>query len=250
MGLARQIRRFRKRKEAAAAKKRRKAVLEPLEPRILLSADLSYTMDSPVRDLTLAVNEVDGVDMVQLINNEDPESDTQVVASRALSDTNTVEVIGSDLDDALKLELDLDPLLITFHGGSGGDTLFGPPGDSTWNIAGDDSGTVASVDFFDVEHLVGGEDNDTIVGPDADTSWIIEGTDAGQVAGINFSGFENLTGGAGADSFAFTDGSGMSGVIDGGGGVNTLDYSAYQSGVEVDLGEGVASASADGRRRR
>ena len=40
MGLARQIRRLRKRKEAAAAKKRRKALIEPLEPRILLSADI------------------------------------------------------------------------------------------------------------------------------------------------------------------------------------------------------------------
>jgi len=40
MGLARQIRRLRKRKEAATAKKRRKALIEPLEPRILLSADI------------------------------------------------------------------------------------------------------------------------------------------------------------------------------------------------------------------
>ncbi|MGD9034753.1 MAG: LEPR-XLL domain-containing protein, partial [Desulfobacteraceae bacterium] len=40
MGLARQIRRLRKRKEATAAKKRRKALIEPLEPRILLSADI------------------------------------------------------------------------------------------------------------------------------------------------------------------------------------------------------------------
>ncbi|UCG12776.1 MAG: hypothetical protein JSU72_20285, partial [Deltaproteobacteria bacterium] len=38
MGLARQIRRLTKRKEEAAAKKRRKALIEPLEPRFLLDA--------------------------------------------------------------------------------------------------------------------------------------------------------------------------------------------------------------------
>jgi hypothetical protein len=40
---------------------------------------------------------------------------------------------------------------------------------------------------------------------------------------------QNLTGGAGADTFAFADGAGVSGTIDGGAGTNTLDYSAYAS---------------------
>ena len=48
MGLARQIKRLQKRREEAAAKKRRrKAFLEPLEPRLLLSADRSKRRPIP-----------------------------------------------------------------------------------------------------------------------------------------------------------------------------------------------------------
>ena len=87
MGLARQIRRLQKRREEVAFRKqRRKAIIEPLEPRLLLSADLSYTMGGTVKDLTLDVNQIDGVDMVQLIKNDDPDPGTQIVVSQALSE--------------------------------------------------------------------------------------------------------------------------------------------------------------------
>ena len=46
MGLARQIKRLKKKLDWVSSRKRqRKAVLETLEPRILLSADLSFTMN-------------------------------------------------------------------------------------------------------------------------------------------------------------------------------------------------------------
>jgi hypothetical protein len=82
-----------------------------------------------------------------------------------------------------------------------------------------------------IQNLVGGQAAATIIGPDTDTLWNITGTDAGDVAGIMFAGFENLTGGAGADTFVFGDGAGITGVIDGGAGTNTLDYSAYSTDV-------------------
>jgi hypothetical protein len=57
MGLARQISRLRKAKKIIAHRKRRKALMEPLEPRLLLDADLSFTPEpdtAPVIDMALA----------------------------------------------------------------------------------------------------------------------------------------------------------------------------------------------------
>ena len=94
--LRRQMQRIR-----AAAKKRRKVLFEPLEPRILLSSDpLSYTAAANTAvDLTLRLQEVGGIDTLQLINN----SDQSVLQSQDLADTSAVEITGSDLDDRLRL---------------------------------------------------------------------------------------------------------------------------------------------------
>jgi hypothetical protein len=84
MSLTRRIRR-RLQRNRLLARKPPKVHLEPLEPRILLSADLSYTMTGAVKDLTLTLDKVEGVDTLQLINNVDPDSATQVIASLALA---------------------------------------------------------------------------------------------------------------------------------------------------------------------
>lgn len=55
------------------------------------------------------------------------------------------------------------------------------------------------------------------------------------MAGFTFAGFANLTGGTGNNVFQFGAGASVSGVIDGGTGTNTLDYSSYTSGVYVNL---------------
>jgi hypothetical protein len=57
---------------------------------------------------------------------------------------------------------------------------------------------------------------------------------------------QDLTGGPGANIFVFDDGAGVDGTIDGGGGPNTLDYSAYSSSVVVDLQTGSATGVAGG----
>jgi hypothetical protein len=64
-------------------------------------------------------------------------------------------------------------------------------------------------------------------------TWLITGSNAGDVAGVSFTGVENLSGGSGDDAFFFSGGS-IAGV-DGGVGVDTLDYSADTSGIIVDL---------------
>jgi len=59
-----------------------------------------------------------------------------------------------------------------------------------------------------------------------------------------FVNIENLTGGSGSDTFVFSDGAAVTGIIDGGDGINTLDYSAYTTGVTVDLGASIATGTA------
>ncbi len=50
-----------------------------------------------------------------------------------------------------------------------------------------------------------------------------------------FTGIGHLTGNADTDSFIFSDGASVSGAIDGAGGHDTLDWSAYTTGREVGL---------------
>jgi hypothetical protein len=96
---------------------------------------------------------------------------------------------------------------------SGPVSLFASNGANTWNITGHNAGTLFSAPLY--------------------------GT-------VTFSGAANLHGGNGADTFVFADGAGVDGTIDGGGGTNTLDYSAYSSSVLVDLQTGSATGVGQG----
>ena len=93
-----------------------------------------------------------------------------------------------------------------------------------------------------------GAAGDTLVGGNAANTWAITGQNAGQVGGVAFTGFPNLTGGSQADAFAFAPGGRVTGAVDGGAGVNALDYSGFTGGVLVDLPLGVASLLGGGVR--
>jgi autotransporter-associated beta strand protein len=104
--------------------------------------------------------------------------------------------------------------------------------------------TGAADDLFRVHDLTGapalkfdgGAGNNTLQGPDAANTWQLSGANAGTLDGqISFASIQNLTGGASSDAFHFQTGGSLSGQIDGGGGSNTLDYSAYQGDILVDL---------------
>jgi Ca2+-binding RTX toxin-like protein len=71
--------------------------------------------------------------------------------------------------------------------------------------------------------------------------WLITGFDTGTVGDVHFELFDNLTGGTKVDSFQFQDGGSVTGTIDGGGGGDWLDYSAYSGMVDVDLKAGTAT---------
>jgi hypothetical protein len=103
-------------------------------------------------------------------------------------------------------------------------------------LAGDNTVVIADVLPGIQVTVDGGSGNNTLVGPDADNTWAVGGPNAGTLDGtVTFTDVQNLQGGAGADTFVFADGQGVDGGVDGGGGTNTLDYSAYTGNVLADL---------------
>ncbi len=180
------------------ARRRRAMRFEPLEPRILLSADMSYAAAAGhALDATLTVGADDqGAAILRLIDND--ESNT-ILAEQAIDQDINFAISGNDQADRLTIDFDAAALAyavsFTFDGGAGDDTLIAADNDNTWVITGEDAGTLNGQSFNDVE---------------------------------------NLTGGAADDAFIFYGGS-ISGTIDGGEGINTFDYSAQTAGVTVDL---------------
>ena len=107
-------------------------------------------------------------------------------------------------------------------------------GNDTFELAGDVSAPTI------VDAAAG---TDTIAGPDLATTWRLTGSGAGSIGSIEFINAESLSGGGNDDRFAFDAGASFGGVIDGGAGTNTLDYTQYTTGVTVDLQLGAAEGT-------
>ncbi len=100
--------------------------------------------------------------------------------------------------------------------------------------------------------ITGTSTGGTLIGPDDATSWEVTGPDAGVLSAgslggaVAFSGIFSLKGGAGDNTFVLDNGQGVDGQVIGGGGSNTLDYSAYSSTVLVNLQTGLATGIGGG----
>jgi len=109
-------------------------------------------------------------------------------------------------------------------------------------IGGDDSltiSTLAGIADLALVNFNGFAGSDTLVGDNLARTWNLTGANRGSATGgLAFTGTENLTGNASADVFAFTNGASVGGVIDGGAGSDTLDYSAFTTALAVNLGLG------------
>ena len=131
----------------------------------------------------------------------------------------------------------------TIDGGEGFDTSDFSPRQAAVVAYVLDAGSMATSGFKRFELLIGSTGDDTLIGPAIDRIWNITGANAGNVGTLAFTGIENLTGGLGRDDFVFGDGAGVSGVLDGGVGINTLDYSAYITGVSLNRATGAATGT-------
>jgi hypothetical protein len=84
-------------------------------------------------------------------------------------------------------------------------------------------------------YLVGGPGHNLLRGDNAVNTWHLTGINAGRVGNVHFRNIQNLHGGTLDDTFQFSDGGGVTGMIDGEGGINTLDYTLYTHPVVVNL---------------
>jgi len=87
----------------------------------------------------------------------------------------------------------------------------------------------------------GGSGIDTLRTPNTSNTWLLTDHATSRVAGVTFQNFEHLEGSSLGDSFRFVGGTGGWPLIDGKGGVDSLDYSLQSVGVTVDLASGTAS---------
>ncbi len=97
--------------------------------------------------------------------------------------------------------------------------------------------------FAGIEAFIGSAAPDSLQGPNAANTWSISGANTGNVGGAGWSSFENLIGGTLSDTFVFADAAGVSGIINGGGNTDTLDYAAYTTAITVNLASGAATGT-------
>jgi len=168
---------------------------------------------------------------------------------------------------------------------TGTTTLVGPNAVTTWTISAANGGSLSSgFTFSSVQKLSGGvrantfdldsgaSVSGTITGGSTSDTLNLEGSGAatvnigvnsadtttgnnlgyvsiGSTTVLNFSGIANVTGTTGTDNYVLSNGMGLTGTLTGGGGTDTINYSAYTTGVRVNLTTGVDSATCiDGGR--
>ena len=129
-------------------------------------------------------------------------------------------------------------------GGLGTDTLVGANVASIWTTTSAGAGNINNaIAFTSIESFVGGSASDTFNWLNTTNTWAISSNNAGSVGGASFAGMDNLNGGSADDNFTIASGAGVSGTINGNGGVNSLDYAAFTTAVTVNLTTGSATGT-------
>lgn len=128
--------------------------------------------------------------------------------------TDTVLVNARSTDDAIRI----DAGKITVNGvATSGDSV------EAWQVNGLDGNDTFTL-VSGAATIVGGAGTDTLVGPNTANSWQLTGSGVGNLnTTLSFQNLENLTGGSQADTFTLaTSTAGLSGSLNGGGGLDVL----------------------------
>ncbi len=140
------------------------------------------------------------------------------------------DLYGGDGDDQFRFATDGVVLDGAIDGEDGVDALDYSSYTSSIAVNLADASATGTRGFAGIESLTGGSGADSLVAANQTNAWSITASDSGSVNGgtlLAFSSIANLTGGALEDTFAFADGAGIAGKLDGGGGTDTLDFSAF-----------------------
>ncbi len=194
------------------------------------------------------------------INGPNPNSGS--VSGNTFSDIENLT--GSDNADDNFTLADNGSISGTVRGGvgTGTDQVINARTSTTdWAITGANAVTVSNTDFSGIEELTGSDtqtdtfriqavngslnlhggsnSGDEIINElTASTNWTINGADSGSVSTNNFDNIENLTGADNVvDNFIVTNSGSISGTIDGGTGIDTLDLESKTTDVTVKLGQ-------------
>ena len=87
----------------------------------------------------------------------------------------------------------------------------------------------------------GGLGNDRLAKTDGVNAWSIQGANTGTINTVGFQGVESLVGGNQADTFDFLAAGALTGSINGGAGVDRVNYAAKTAAVTVNLATATAS---------
>ncbi|KKL54369.1 hypothetical protein LCGC14_2266100, partial [marine sediment metagenome] len=206
--------------------------VEQLEPRLMLAADdplhllMGESMGAP-NDAVIEVDHRGTADTADDMLNIVDRVSQSVWASLPLSDVSHMFVHGNSDDNRLQIADSVPEwLAVIFVGGDGDDTIVGPDRDTSWALTQAlPDGPRAAITVFGVESVLGGTGIDTLTGPDVDAFWQVTGEGAGRVGSVAFDGFENLVAADGRnDTFMIEDGGSVAGVIEGGGGFDTIAF--------------------------
>jgi hypothetical protein len=251
-----------------------KLLFDPLEPRLLLSADvLSVNLAQAAlagQDHNLVVEMVNATvqvgntaQNVQRVEVVDQANNNAVLAVGNLSVIKQISIVGdanSAHNDTVTINLDSfgghAAPAVAFQGGGGTNTLvFDPtasPGGASeqWQLTGAKSGTATGLDnlkFSNVDSITG-SGADVLTATTATNTWNVTGAGAGTVNGLAFAGFGSLQGGANTtDTFVFSPGASLSGGVGGGANrTNTLQINDGAGSTENWQLTGANSGAASG----
>ncbi len=162
----------------------------------------------------------------------------------------TVRIDGSATPDTVTISQNSSGVSVTENGTV---TTFGPsmPVDGIYFFGGtgDDQVCIQGILPGTSLGVFGGSGVNTLISPNAINLWQITGPNSGTLNGSTFTNMQNLTGGTSNDTFQFGPSGFVSGTINGGGGIDALDYSHRSTGVIMNLATGTATAVGSGFTR-
>src|SRR5262249_54353570 len=166
--------------------------------------------------------------------------DNSADAGKSTATVDTVNVMG-----ALHTQLTgLAPAAIQYKLGSSGNTTI---------KTGSGGGSVTFLANLAPTTLIGKPTvPNALIGSNAANTWKVLGPDTGTLtssaiaAPVTFTGYQSLNGSGNTDVFIFSQGQGVSGAINGNGGGDWLDYSAYTTAIAVNLTTGLATGVGGG----